>query len=538
MKRVMAALHEDDTETIELEDVTALQFSSKSAADEKDIFKSMKLAPQSQKVKRRVTYLKKKFKGKDGEAKYNDPEAIDGYGLFDVVEPPYNLELLASLFEENAIHNASVMARSVNTVGLGYKWANTRKAQQKVEKAAEKESEESARRVRKELSKEEEKLEDLFDVLNEEDTLTDILVKVWVDYLTTGNGYIEISRNRKGEIGYIGHIPSHLVRVRRQRDGFVQRVGHKAVFYRNFGDRETVDPINGDPVPNELMHFKCYSPTTTYYGVPPIVSAMSAIIGDKFAKEYNIDYFENKAIPRYAIVLKGAKLSQRSKQELINYFKNEIKGNNHGTLVVPLPASIGRDVDLKFEQLENKVQDGSFDKYRKSNQTEILVANRVPATKVGIYADANLAVARDSDKTFKMQVISPDQTSVEKKINRIVKEFSDLKKLEFMEIDIIDEDLRSRIWDRYLRTEVVVPNEVREKLGLPPLPGGDKVLPYPTKKNDNKDKGGAPSGNNNAISGSPPKSAQDSQTGENGPAMDSGTNQEKGQRQDSGENTN
>ena len=51
------------------------------------------------------------------------------------------------------------------------------------------------------------------------------------------------------------------------------------------------DPIHSDPNPNEVIHFKTYSPNNTYYGIPSSVSAATAIVGDKFAKEYNIDYF-------------------------------------------------------------------------------------------------------------------------------------------------------------------------------------------------------------------------------------------------------
>jgi capsid portal protein len=273
-----------------------------------------------------------------------------------------------------------------------------------------------------------------------------------------------------------------LMRVRRHRDGFVQIAKSnkiQAVFFRNFQDTEMEDPINSDPNPNEVIHFKTYSPNNTYYGIPSSVSAAAAIIGDKFAKEYNIDYFENKAIPRYAIIVKGAKLSNRSKQELVNYFRQEVKGRNHGTLIVPLPASLGGDTDIKFEKLEAGIQDASFDKYRKSNRDEILVANRVPAPKVGVYDNANLAVSRDADKTFKTQVIGPDQSVIEKKLNRLIAEFTDLVHIKFERIDLVDEDIQSRIHDRYLRTEVIT----RMKFVMIWYAGEqmvtDEPLPYP-----------------------------------------------------------
>jgi capsid portal protein len=329
-----------------------------------------------------------------------------------------------------------------------------------------------------------------------------------------------------------------MVRVRRKRDGYVQLSRSnkiQAVFFRNFQDLEMEDPINGDPSPNEIIHFKIYSPNSTYYGIPAAVSAATAIVGDKFAKEYNIDYFENKAIPRYAIILKGAKLSNKSKLELVNYFRNEIKGKNHGTLVVPLPAGIGSESDIKFEKLEAGIQDASFDKYRKSNRDEILIANRVPAPKVGVYDNANLAVSRDADKTFKIQVIGPDQAVIEKKINRLLSEFTDMLQFKLKKIDLLDEDMESRIHDRYLRTEVISPNEVRAKIGLPEKSDGDIMLPFPTKVKK-EDSAGAPIGNSNNAASNPPKSRSDSGATPSG-VQGSGDQAERGQSQDSGDNT-
>lgn len=512
-------------------------FKDLSKADISDPFKSVKYSSLSNKMKRRASTLVKKLEGMEGvKSKYIDPEDLDGYSLYDVVAPPYDLDTLANLYDSSAIHNAAVNARVMNTVGLGYHFEETMKTKRKIEKAQE--SPDRLARVRKSIQDERERLEEFFENVNEEETFNETLIRVWLDCLSVGNGYLEIGRTNSGKIGYIGHIPATLVRVRRKRDGFVQIAKSnkiQAVFFRNFQDSETQDPINADPNPNEIIHFKIYSPNHTYYGIPSAVSAAAAIIGDKFAKEYNIDYFENKAIPRYAIIIKGAKLSQKSKQEMVNYFRQEVKGRNHGTLVIPLPASLGADTDLKFEKLEAGIQDASFDKYRKSNRDEILVADRVPAPKVGVYDNANLAVSRDADKTFKTQVLTPDQSIIQKKINRLVGELTEILVLKFNNIDLIDEDIQSRIYDRYLRTEVIAPNEVRTKLGYPERIGGDEMLPYPTKaKMESQSKGpGAPEGNSNNEAAFPRNARSDSPGGTSDPRQ-SGDQAERGQNQDQG----
>lgn len=515
----------------EIDDIEYLALETKPIDD--DPFTKVSFSSLSPKMKRRASKLAKKFEGTDGTGtKYIDPETLDGYSLYDIVNPPYDLDTLAGLFDTSSIHNASVMARVMNTVGVGFEFEETTKAKRKIEKAMG--EPERVARVRKTLQDEKERLDEIFENVNLEETFIETMIKVWQDVLTIGNGFLEIGRNNSGQIGYIGHIPGTLVRVRRKRDGFVQIARSNkisAVFFRNYGDQETEDPINNDPRPNEVIHFKIYSPKNTYYGIPSSVSAAAAIVGDKFAKEYNIDYFENKAIPRYAVIVKGAKLSNQSKQELINYFRKEVKGRNHGTLVIPIPASIGADSDIKFEKLEAGVQDASFDKYRKANRDEILVANRVPAPKVGVYDNANLAVSRDSDKTFKMQVVGPDQAVIEKRINRIMAEFTDLFTIRFKKIDLIDEDIQSRINDRYLRTEVIAPNEVRSSLGLPERADGDEVLPFPTKIKKEQTGPGAPVGNSNNQSSQPRNARADTPEGSSDP-RESGDQAERGQNQD------
>jgi PBSX family phage portal protein len=533
MNNKMILSEDSDDFNEEIDDLSYISALSK--IESVDPFSEVKISSLSPKMKRKAQRLQKRHEGEDGtKSKYLDPEVVNGYSLWDIVNPPYDLDNLAILYDQSAIHYAAINARVMNTVGLGFEFTETLKSRRRIEKSQSDPA--KLEKTRKGLQDLREELEVLFEDFNVEETLIETMVRVWQDCLTVGNGYLEIGRNNEGKVGYIGHIPATMVRVRRHRDGFVQlsRANKvQAIFFRNFQDLEMEDPINGDPSPNEVIHFKMYSPNNTYYGIPAAVSAAAAIVGDKFAKEYNIDYFENKAIPRYAIILKGAKLSNKSKAELVNYFRNEVKGRNHGTLVIPLPASIGSDSDIRFEKLEAGVQDASFDKYRKSNRDEILVANRVPAPKVGVYDNANLAVSRDADKTFKMQVIGPDQAIIEKKINRLLAEFTDLLQFKLKKIDLLDEDMESRIYDRYLRTEVISPNEVRGKIGFPERKDGDDVLPFPTKVK--QESAGAPVGNSNNASSNPPKSRSDSGATPSG-VQGSGDQKERGQSQDSGDN--
>jgi hypothetical protein len=103
--------------------------------------------------------------------------------------------------------------------------------------------------------------------------------------------------------------------------------------------------------------------------------------------------------------------------------------------------------------------------------------------------------------------------------------------LQFKRIDLIDEDIQSRINDRYLRTEVIAPNEVRQQLGLPERTDGDEPLPFPTKIKKEQAGAGAPVGNSNNQASQPRNARSDTPEGASDPRA-SGDQAERGEVQD------
>jgi PBSX family phage portal protein len=420
--------------------------------------------------------MQKAYTGQDdAKSKKLDPLDLTGYSLFQIVQPPYNVMYLAQLYDISPFHHSAVNAKVANVVGLGYTFEETQKLLDKLEDASD--DPKKLDKLRRNIAKGKTVLRDRLESLNSDDSLEEVLKKVYTDLEVTGNGYLEIGRTSGGEIGYIGHIPATTMRIRRHRDGFVQVVYNRYTYFRNFGDKTTQDQIGTDPRPNEVIHFKKYTPTNTYYGVPDILSAKNAVAGDEFASRYNLDYFENKAVPRYIITVKGAKLTADSERKLLEFFQTGLKGRNHRTLYIPLPSDgdQGR-VEFKMDPVEAGIQDSSFNQYAVENRDRILIAHRVPISKIGMPAGVSLANAKDADKTFKEQVCRPMQEELEHKLNLIIKEFTDAFVLRFNELALTDEETQSRIDSAYLVDKVILPNEVRQRMGLAPISGGDEPL--------------------------------------------------------------
>lgn len=413
--------------------------------------------------------------GEDAGSKQINPGEVyrNGYGLFDVITPPYNLYELANYYDSSFANHAAIDAKVENVVGLGYYFEPTDMTKLSMETN---ENESAVRKARTRIERMKLQLRDWLESRNDDDSFTRTMEKFYTDIQATGNGYLEIGRTVRGEIGYVGHIPATTVRVRRLRDGYVQIIGNKVVYFRNFGATNP-NPVTNDPRPNEIIHFKEYSPLNTFYGVPDTISAINSLVGDQLASQYNIDYFQNKAVPRYIVTLKGAKLSADAEDKMFRFLQTGLKSQSHRTLYIPLPGDgDGNKVEFNMTPIENGIQEGSFKEYRKQNRDDILIAHQVPISKLGGSDSAAIAAAMAQDRTFKEQVARPAQRAVEKVVNKIIKEKTDILELKFNELTLTDEIAQSQIIERYVRNQVMLPNEARQVLDLPQRDGGDEPV--------------------------------------------------------------
>ena len=414
----------------------------------------------------------------NAKSKARTDKFATGYGAFDVVEPPYNFDYLAKLYEISPAHMAAVDAKVTNIVGLGFEFNESHRTKDRISRIDE---EEALERARSRIDRARIRMDEWLDDVNSEESFLESLRKVMTDLETTGNGYLEVGRitkgPNKGRIGYIGHLHATTIRRRTHKDGYVQLVAGRAMFFRNYGDTKTADPIGNDGSPNEIIHFTKYTPTNSYYGVPDILSARNAVAGEEFASRFNLDYFEHKAVPRYIVVLKNAKLSAEAEQRLVDFLQNGLKGQHHRTMYVPLPAdSEGKPVEFKLEPVEAKITDASFTKYSEVNRDAVLMAHRVPLPQVGYTGNISMGASRDSARMFKEQVCRPWQEIIERRLRPLFREITNAFDFHLVELTLTDEETASRIHERYLRWEVNTPNEIREWLGRKGREGGDEPV--------------------------------------------------------------
>jgi hypothetical protein len=172
-------------------------------------------------------------------------------------------------------------------------------------------------------------------------------------------------------------------------------------------------------------------------------------------------------------------MDSSSASSIVDFFETGLRGKNHRTLFVPLPADEpDRKASFEMKPVEAGTQDASFVNYNKINLQSIFMAHRVPMGKTGYIEGTALAAARDADKTFKESVCRPEQSVLEKKFGRVIQERTDAFYFKLNELTLTDEDTQSKIDERAIRNQWAVPNEIRARKGQSAIKGGDTIVDF------------------------------------------------------------
>ena len=236
-----------------------------------------------------------------------------------------------------------------------------------------------------------------------------------------------------------------------------------------------------DTSAHELLLIQNYTSLSSYYGIPEIISATGAILGNKYAADYNLQFFQNNAIPRYVIIVRGGRLDEPLKRKIKDYFLREIKKNAHSTLFLELPATDINmpKVEVDFKELDVREKDASFLLYEKTMIEEVLVANGVPPYKLGVPTEGALGgnLGEELIENYAEGEIEPIQTETEDLLFLVTKIFAPNYILRFSDLDIKNEQKIATINTKYVKGTIISINEAREAAGHTNVgPAGDKLL--------------------------------------------------------------
>jgi HK97 family phage portal protein len=224
---------------------------------------------------------------------------------------------------------------------------------------------------------------------------------------------------------------------------------------------------------NQVLHVRDLTPSSPYYGISRINSVRDEIMMDHFANTFNSKFFENGATLHTWFVPEHD-LSEEQHDQLLDLLTSDMGGvENAFKLFVNKFAG-------KLETADIKHKDIAFGELLRHNREKIFGAYGLPPFRGGVMEYANYANALAQDLDFWNNTIIPILMVFEAAINKQLiwpiygEEFQikfDLSDVPALKGDPLKQSVE---YKNYVDSGVMTPNEVREKLDLPPLPKEEK----------------------------------------------------------------
>ena len=217
----------------------------------------------------------------------------------------------------------------------------------------------------------------------------------------------------------------------------------------------------GIPLRNDQLIYIRKDPTTDNpFGIGCLESAYNSINRQLSTADYAGNVAGN-AQP--ANMLQFVGMDKTTLDTFREWWRNEIEGEGQTPL-------IGGD-DVKVHALRGANDDALYLKYQEFLLREIATAFEISPANLGVEHDVNRSTAEVSEDRDWQGAIIPLATNIASYLNREAIEgklgFSQVE-FKWIGIDRDDEEMLCGIHETYYKSNVLTPNEIREKLGREP----------------------------------------------------------------------
>jgi PBSX family phage portal protein len=359
------------------------------------------------------------------------------------IEPDYSFYSLMRMPNENSMLRQCIEAMVTNIDGHGHRLMYIGPEGQEESTVA---------------LAEKQQLENLLHYPNDDYGFQEMRERMRRDYETLGMWYAEIGRDARNRIVMISHVPAHTMRltareaqsvevvVQLPRDNsgtskvqkrfrrFVQVVGNRRVYFKEFGDPRRIDPTTGLENPalpieqsaTEILFDSIYTPGSPY-GLPRWFNQLPALMGSRQAELTNLDFFKENGIPAMVMLVSGGLLTDESLIALETHF-SQARGRGSMNRIAVIEA--GGDpsnapdngaipvpkIELKPLQGERQA-DALFEKYEQANADKVRSSFRLPPIYVGLSSDYTYATAKTSFEIAEGQVFGPERQRFDHIVN-------------------------------------------------------------------------------------------------------------------------
>lgn len=359
-----------------------------------------------------------------------------------IIDPPYKIELIDTIYEQSNMLPQCVEAMKVNVASTGMRVIPLAKGVA-VDQG------------------ESDTLESFISSANIEESLSAVHGKVVHNYEKYGFGFYEIIRNRRGVPTLIksaksattrlakGNKESISVTVEVERGGsrsrikenrtfrvYVQQVGAGKSYYKEFGDPRKMSYKTGkyetdkykvpsNELATEILHRRQISEDA--YGTPRWISQLPNILGSRESEEVNLRYFEDNTVPPILLSISGGRLTRQSYRELKELVEGQGIGRDRQNQMILIEA-IGeaQDIDGKASNVVVKVDkltdarqsDGLFSEYDTRNSDKVRSSFRLSPSILGMSQDMTFASSNIAAYMAETQVFVPERQGHDEFLNK------------------------------------------------------------------------------------------------------------------------
>lgn len=397
-----------------------------------------------------------------------------------VIQPPFEPKVLARLPNLNNILSQCIEAMEVNVDGTGHEFMPLDE-EGKID-----ETELAAAKA-------------FFSEPYPNKSFIQLRRKLRRDVESIGFGFLEVLSTATGEIAAVRNTEGHLMRYVKldeavlvsktmTRNGseiemkmwererrFVQKVGTKMVYYREFGTSREVNRETGewaeegtvlaaDKRGTELLVFGVNPDVGTPYFVPRWINQLPSVLGSRKAEEANLEFFDAGGMPPAIIFVQGGTLAKTASDQLRGYLSGQAK-NRQRAVVVEAQSTSGNlegsnaGVQIKVERFGSEAtNDAMYQNYDKAAEDHIRSGFRLPKLFLGRSDDYNYATAVVAYMVAEEQVFRPERLEFDEVINKTL-----LKSLGFKTLRYVSKPITLKNVEHQLKAIEMLKGLVKEE---------------------------------------------------------------------------
>lgn len=473
--------------------------------------------------------LRSKFHSgsKQSHEELNSGALTIGLNTIDIINPPYPPRCLANFLEVDPVFFRAVKAKVLDSVGREILIKPTLPIDPDFDGNATVEADTNSKLPPTAISSEQYrtdklKIDRFIVTCNDVIGFRGVLERAAMDFEAIGWAGIEVIRSKDGRVRKIEHVPAQRLRVLKGFAGFAEVTNTTSdapnsksqyKYYQLFGEKfkvkgeigddlEVYDPDIHGPLENvelvenfrkfedgkptgdfsqsanEILFIPKHHSNTIYYGYTDALPAIGAMVGNVYIRDYLLQFFEHNTIPRYAVIVKGAKIDDEFRKLITSYFTTHVKGQAHKTLILTLQGMAASKIDIEFKELTSGHKEADFLQTRKENSNLVMVSMGTSPAILGIAESSELGSGKGLSQAeiYKDRIVTPCQRYWADKLNLLFRRglgclFAELK---FDPMDIRDLRLEMEYAQGLSAMGAASSNEVRSYLGWgEPIEGGD-----------------------------------------------------------------